>query len=268
MSKTAERKQNGPKVLLFDIETAPIVGYVWGLFDQNVGLNQIKSDWHVLSWSAKWLDEKKVMYADQRNAKKIEDDKAILKGIWDLLDEADIVITQNGKKFDVKKLNARFVLQGFQPPSSFKHIDTLQVAKKHFGFTSNKLEYMANALKTKVKKLSRREFDGFDLWSECLKGNLKAWKEMEKYNKADVLALEQVYKRLIPWDNTINFNLYTDAVVTQCKCGSNRFRKIGYAYTASGKFQRYRCGDCGTESRDRVNLFDKEKRESLKVSTR
>lgn len=263
-----KNKTQRPRVLLFDIETAPIIAYAWGLFDQNIGLNQIKSDWHILSWSAKWLGEKKIMYADQRKAKRIEDDKKILSQIWKLLDEADVVITQNGKKFDVKKLNARFIIHGFQPTSSFKHIDTLQLAKKHFGFTSNKLEYLSNTLKTKTKKMSQRKFDGFSLWRECLAGNLEAWREMEKYNKADVLALEQVYKKMIPWDNSINFDLYHDEHTVTCKCGSKEFTKWGYYYTSSGKYQRLRCKSCGSETRDSKNLFSKEKRASLRRGTR
>jgi len=119
------KKKPGPKVLLLDIETAPILGYVWGLFDNNLGLNQVHTDWHVLSWSAKWLDQKTIMYQDQRKAKNIEDDKKLLQGIWELLNEADVIITQNGKSFDIKKLNARFILNEMQQTSSYKHIITL-----------------------------------------------------------------------------------------------------------------------------------------------
>lgn len=257
-----------PKILIFDIETSPILGYVWGLWDQNVGLNQIKADWHVLSWSAKWLDSSEVMYMDQRNAKSIENDKVILQGIWKLLDEADIVVTQNGKKFDVKKLNARFVLQGFQPPSSFKHIDTLEIAKRKFAFTSNKLEYMSDKLCTKYKKLIHRTYSGFELWKACLSGDLKAWKEMEKYNKYDVLALEELYKILIPWDNRINLNVYHDKAVNRCSsCGHNTFQKRGFFFSNAGKYQRYRCKKCGAETRSKENLFSKDKRTSLKPST-
>lgn len=261
MSKKV-KKSSGPKVLLFDIETAPIIAYVWGLWDQNVGLNQIKKDWHVLSWSAKWLGEKEMMYADQRHERDISNDKKILKKMWDLLNEADIVITQNGIKFDVKKLNARFIIHGFKPPSPFKHIDTLRIAKSKFGFSSNRLEYMANTLQTKTKKLSRREFDGFDLWRECLAGNIRAWKEMEVYNKADVLALEQVYEKLAPWDNSINFNLYRDSHA--CNCGSKNVRKNGFFVATAGKYQRYMCNDCGTWTRGSENLFSKDRRQSLK----
>jgi len=255
------------KALVFDIETAPILGYVWGLWENNVALNQVHSDWYVLSWAAKWLDEKKVMYKDQRNAKNVEDDSKLLGGIWKLLDEADVVITQNGKSFDVKKLNARFVWHGFQPPSSYKHIDTKLLAKKHFAFTSNKLEYMSDKLCTKFKKLKHTKFQGFELWKECLAGNLAAWKEMERYNKYDVLALEELYKKLIPWDNAINFNLYSRDNVTRCTCGSANFKRNGYFYGSVGRYQRYKCLDCGSEIRDRANTLDEEKRKSLKVGT-
>jgi hypothetical protein len=266
--KTAP-KLNKPKVLIFDIETAPILAHVWGLWDNNVALNQIDSDWHVLSWSAKWLDDppNAVMYKDQRNAKSMEDDKDILKDIWKLLDEADIVITQNGKNFDQKKLNARFIIQGFQPPSSYKHIDTKQIASKHFGFTSNKLEYMTDKLCTKYKKLKHKKFPGHEMWTECLKGNLEAWKEMEIYNKHDVLSLEELYHILIPWDNALNFNVYHDEEDHVCKCGSTTFIKNGFYYTSSGKYQKHKCKSCGAEYRDKLNLFSKEKRASLKMPT-
>jgi DNA polymerase elongation subunit (family B) len=259
----------GPRVLLFDIETSPLLAYVWGLFENNVALNQIHTDWHVLSWAAKWLDAPAtdVMYRDQRAAKNIEDDRAILKALWKLLDEADIVVTQNGKAFDQKKLNARFAIHGFQPPSSFKHIDTLKLAKKHFGFTSNRLEYLTAKLNKKYKKLKHEKFAGFELWKACLAGDRAAWLEMEKYNKHDVLALEELYHKLVPWDSTVNFSLYHEGTDHVCKCGSREFMKRGFHYTATGKFQCYRCKKCGAETRDRVNLFDEEKRASLRAST-
>jgi hypothetical protein len=259
----------GPKVLIYDIETAPLLGYVWSLWENNVGLNQVYSDWHVLSWSAKWLGspDSHVMYMDQRDAKNIEDDSDILKGIWNLLDEADIVVTQNGKSFDQKKLNARFVMHGFQPPSSYKHIDTKLIAKKHFKFTSTKLEYMTDKLCTKYKKQKHMKFAGFELWKEVLAGNIEAWTEMETYNKYDVLSLEELYNKLIPWDTTINFNLYHDDESHTCKCGNTVLSKNGFYYTNVGKFQKHKCNKCGSETRSKENLFSKEKKQSLHNGT-
>lgn len=268
-TKTYPPPSEGPKVLIFDIETAPILAHVWGLWDNNVALNQIQADWHVLSWSAKWLNDSadKVMYMDQRNASSIEDDKKLLQGIWNLLDKADIVITQNGKNFDQKKLNARFVIKGFQPPSTFKHIDTKIIASKVFGFTSNKLEYMTDKLCTKYKKLKHNKFPGHEMWTQCLANNIEAWQEMERYNKYDVLSLEELYTKLIPWDSSINFSLYHEHEDHVCKCGSEEFYKNGFYYTTSGKYQKYKCKKCGAETRDKNNLFSPEKRKSLRMGT-
>src|SRR5690349_778926 len=96
--------------------------YVWQLKEQFVGVNQIHTDWHIMAWSAKWLEEKKVSYYDMRN-QKAGNDLLILKPLWKMLNEADIVITQNGKEFDAKKINARFMLNGMKPPKPYVHHD-------------------------------------------------------------------------------------------------------------------------------------------------
>jgi len=259
-------KDNKPKVLIYDIETAPIVSYTWGIWDQNIGTNMIEKDWSVLSWAAKWLGEpaKNVMYMDTSKQKDVRNDKKILKGIWKLLDEADIVVTQNGKSFDEKKLNARFIIHGLGQPSSYRHIDTKRIAKKKFAFTSNKLEYLTKTLCKKHKKSSHPKFSGFDLWKGCLSGNKEAWKEMEKYNKLDVLSLEELYLILAPWDNSINFNVYREDFKNVCKCGNAKFTKNGFKYTNAGKFQRYKCTKCGSETRSGTNLLSKELRKELR----
>lgn len=257
-------KARPQKVLLLDIETAPLEVYCWGLFDQNIGLNQIIKDWSVLSWSAKWVGSKEVMYQDVRGQKNLRDDKKILKQIWDLLDEADVVIGQNSIRFDVPKLYARFIQNGFPPPSSFRQIDTLRIAKKNFKFTSNKLEYTTGILCTENQKLKHGKFPGFELWSECLKGNLEAFIEMQKYNMMDVISLEEYYNKLKPWDRSINFNAFTDDEQLRCSCGSTDFKKAGFVFSNLGKYQRLICKSCGKEHQDRDNLLSKEKRKSLR----
>lgn len=266
-----DRPAHLPKVLVFDLETSPILARVWSIWQQNVGLNQIKEDWFLLSYAAKWLGVDGVMYQDLRGV--IDDttkgarDASLLQGMWQLLDEADVVITQNGIKFDSKKINARFVMNGYQPPSHYKHIDTLRIAKYNFGFTSNKLEYMTDKLCTKYKKQVQREFNGFELWKECLADNLKAWKCMEKYNKYDVLSLEELYYILAAWDRKHpNFALMVGSETPICRCGSTTFRRNGYAYTQVSKFQRYKCTECGAETRGRTNVLDKDVRKALHMN--
>lgn len=254
---------SGPKILVYDIETSPIIAQVWSIWDQNVGLNQIQKDWEVLSWGAKWYNPKSstVMYQSQEN----QTEKQVLQGIWKLLDECDVVLTQNGKGFDQRKLNARFVIHGMKPPSSYRHIDMLLVARKQFGFTSHKLEYMADKINKKYKKLKHKEFPGHELWVQCLKGNKKAWKAMKTYNQYDVLSLEELYSRLCPWDSTINRAVYGETGLPVCACGSKQFQKNGYTYSSVGKYQRYTCSSCGSEIKDRRNLLSKVTKDNLKV---
>lgn len=256
-----------PRILIADIETLPLEVWTWGMFDQNIGLNQIKSDWTVLSWSAKWLGEKKVMYDDVRNDK-ARDDKRVLRGIWELLDEADIVIWHYGSAFDHKKLNARFILNGFRPPSPYQQIDTKKLASKTFGFTSNKLEYLTESLNKKYKKSKHRKFAGFDMWRECMKGNIAAFNEMRDYNKLDVLSLEELYLKIIPWHNPVDFRVYTGTIRPQCTtCESTKLEARGFSFTKTGKFQRYQCKGCGAWQSERGaknNLLSDEKRAALK----
>ena len=252
------------KILVYDIETSPLEVYTWGTFKQNIGLNQIIKDTSVLSWSAKWIGQDEVMYMDLRGKEDRRDDKELCQAIWELLDEADLVITQNGINFDEKRLNARFLYHGFRPPSSSKHIDTYRIAKKNFGFTSNKLAYMTDKFCTEYKKLSHAKYPGFSLWRQCLEyDNPEAWEEMEEYNRYDVLSLEELYLKLAPWDNTIHFGPITGGNEMECKCGSTEYKRSGFYYTGAGKFQKYQCLSCGHEIRGSKNLLSKEKRKAM-----
>jgi len=253
-----------PKILIIDIETTPIISYTWGTFDQNISLNQILEDWSILSWSAKWIGSDKIFYKDTRDKKNPRDDSGLLKDIWELMNDADIICGQNSQRFDVKKLNARFILNGLKPPSSYRQIDTLKLAKKHFAFTSNKLEYMSKKLCTSHKKLDHKEFSGFELWKECLSGNKKAFNELEKYNIEDVLSTEELYQKLAPWDSGINLNVYDENYDTICSCGSKTFHSNGFVYTNLSKMKRFTCTKCGKEHVDKTNLLSKEKRKTLK----
>ncbi len=249
----------GPKILFIDIETRPILAHVWRLFDQNVGLNQIQEDWCILSYCAKWKGSDDVIYEDLQDAPDFEDDAKLLGNLWKLLNEADIVVGQNSKRFDVKKINARLVLNGYPKPSTFRQIDTLNIAKAQFGFTSNKLQYMTDQLCTKYKKLEHGKFAGHLLWSGCMKNDPEAWAEMKLYNINDVLSLEELYDILSSWDNTLpNFDVYVDEILDM-----SVWEEDGFHYSNVGKYKRYRNKITGVQRRSRVNLLPKEKRDSL-----
>lgn len=248
-----------PKILILDIETSPILAHVWSLWDQNVGLNQIVKDWHVLSFSAKWYKGKEVFYFDQRDEKDIEDDKKLLKSLSKLINSADVIVGHNLDKFDIKKINARLIMNNLQPLVDVKQVDTLKLAKRKFAFTSNRLEYLTDKLCTKHKKSNHKKFSGFELWVQCLKGNKAAWKEMEKYNKMDVLSLEELYTKLSVFIDPIRHENYRDSIDNHCECGSN-LQKWGFYTTTKGRYQKYRCDQCGRCYKGTENLLSKDKR--------
>lgn len=259
IAKGVREDYNKAKILFIDIETAPIKAHLWSMWQHGVGLNQIESDWYILSFTAKWAHEEDVIYMDLRETPSSENDYHLLEEIWKLFDEADFVVGHNTKKFDVKKINARFLLNGFSRPSTFRHIDTLLIAKSLFGFTSNKLEYLTDKLCTVYKKSTHKKFPGHSLWSECLNGNLEAWEEMEEYNKFDVLSNQELYEIFMPWDSRLpNFDLYVDGPLDM-----SVWQEDGFHYTNLGKYQRYRHKVTGQQRRGRTNLLSKGKRESL-----
>jgi len=183
------------KVLTLDIETSLMLVYTFNLGKQVVRSDQIYEDWAMLSWCAKWLGAKP-LYDDCKNDK---DDKRILKKLWALLNEADIVVTHNGRKFDSRRINARFMVHGMPPPAPYKHFDTYQLIKIVADHTSNSLAYITKKLKIKHEKSDHKQFKGRALWEECRKGNKQAWNEMKKYNIQDVLGTEDLYLKLRAW---------------------------------------------------------------------
>lgn len=256
-----------PRILLADIETSPVLCWTWGLFKQNIGLPQIVRDSHLLTWAAKWIGDDHVMY-DSLPANKETygndpyNDIHLVESIWHLLDEADIVIGQNGDRFDWPKINARMLYHGILPPSPFKTIDTLKIAKGSLRLTSNKLDWMARFLFEDTKDKT-----DFDLWTGCIAGNKKSWSKMVDYNIKDVTLLEDVYMELRPWARTHpNMALYHDEEVVCCpRCGSSHITKNGTrtSKTMLGRYQQYHCEDCGAYPRGRKNLNSKGKQSSL-----
>jgi rRNA maturation protein Nop10 len=260
-------KKDTPRILVVDIETAPLESYTWGTHEQNVGVDQIKREWSILAFCAKWLGESKLIYDDTggRGVKKVRDDKKLLKKLHKLLDEADIVVTQNGKKFDLRKINARLIMAGFKPYSPIRFVDTYLVARKHFGFTSNRLAWQSQHL-TDTPKSTHKRFPGFELWLECLADNPAAWAEMKKYNCRDVVATEKVYLKQLPWiTGHPNVGAYTEK--PHCpKCGSRTLQARGTQVTQQGRYQRFQCNTCGGWSRGKKTKLSGAAREALLVN--
>lgn len=231
------------KILLLDIETAPNTAYVWGLFKQNISISQIVDSSAMLCWAAKWLGEEQVMFKSVLDGK-----KKMLKDIHALLDKADAVVHYNGSRFDIPTLNKEFLEAGMSPPSPYAQVDLLKTARQQFRFPSNKLDYVGRALGL-GKKVSH---EGFELWIKCMNRDKEAWARMKEYNIQDVMLLEKVYYRFLPWiKKHPNKAVHGNAEHVCPSCGSEHLQRRGFNLTQAGKYQRYQCNSCGSWSSER-----------------
>lgn len=246
------------KVLVFDIETSPVSALVWGVWKQNIPPKMIDQTWNILSYAAKWLDDDDIYYNDLRYEEESNytDDIVLLMELHKLINEADVLVAHNGDRFDIPRLNTRFIRAGLDPIHRVQSVDTCKIARRVFDFEHNSLEFMTTQLlPEEYHKRKSQKFHGVDLWLECLAGNMEAWNEMQDYNEQDVIALEALYKRLRAWDDRhpvmSNFEEHPPVLPTCRVCKSTDLQRRGFQHTRTMKYQRYRCNDCGAWSRSR-----------------
>ena len=235
------------KILIFDIETAPMEAYVWSLWPKFIDHGQVIQDWSVLTWSAKWLDNPRIMNASV-DPESPRDDFDVCERLWQLFDEADIVVAHNGDKFDIKRMNSRFFLLGLPEPSSYRSVDTLKIAKRKLALSSNRLDYISK-ITGGPGKVSH---EGFSMWRKCLLGDPDALQAMQDYNDGDVIELERIYKEIRGWDHLHpNLSLYSGKPMSCPNCGGETEATGKYYTTQTQQYPTYRCTGCGKISRSR-----------------
>lgn len=231
------------RTLTIDIETSPHLAHVWGMWQNNVSLNQLMESGEVICFAAKWLGKKEIIFRSVHHDGKEE----MVRAAHELFDQADVLIHYNGDRFDIPHLNREFLEAGLAPPAPFHSVDLLRTVKKQFRFPSNKLDYVVQTLDIGAKATHT----GHTLWVQCMAGDNKAWNLMRKYNKQDVVVTEKLFERLGPWiKNAPVAALYDqEASEDRCPaCGSYELKPRGYTYTKMSKYQRYVC-ECGKWSR-------------------
>lgn len=232
------------RVLLFDIETLPMEFWGWRLWDQITSIDMIKRDWVVLSYAAKWLFQPTHMSGilTPREAMAY-DDTRLIPQIHTLFNSADVIIAHNGDTFDIVRMNTRFLFHDMAPPAPYLTVDTRVTAKKAFGFSSNKLDYLGQYL-----GLGKKHHTEFDLWKRCAAGDKEALAEMLAYNEKDIYLLEDVYVKLRPYIKHPNMSLYmsTEDTIHVCpRCQSDDITWDEYKYTGASKFEAFQCNSCG-----------------------
>lgn len=232
-----------PRIAFYDLENSPSLGWYYDRYKEG-NIVADEQDWFMLSFAWQWADEKKVhvkALCDYPGyAKNKTDDSPLIKDLWKLFDEADILIAHNGDRFDRRKSNSRFLGCGLPPPSPYKTVDTLKVARRQFMQGSNSLQSLGTFLGLGGKLPTT----GWHTWRGCIDGDPKAWGTIKRYNKRDVSLLKSVYERLLPWiPNHPDMRVYTGKA--SCRnCGSHHLQMRGEERTLTTIKQRYQCQAC------------------------
>jgi hypothetical protein len=229
------------RILIYDIESTPSLGYTWGKYDQTV-LKFVKHR-ELLSVSWKWCGEKEVQ-VETREGKKDDKNLAIL--LRNLFQEADIIVAHNGDSFDKKIAKTRMIAHDLKPTKQLVSVDTRLAARRYFDFNGNGLNDLCSFFGIGNKLPTQ----GLDLWLGCMKDDPKAWGIMSRYNKHDVVLLDKVYDRLRPWlENHPNIGrLIKPAQPGVCpNCASENVFKNGLRPAAQAIQQRWACKSCGKQ---------------------
>lgn len=253
------------KMLAIDLEVSPNLGWFYGQYDTTP--LKIEQPPILLAVSWKWLGDKgKAQGKIITDYKQMGayDDYGIVKELWKLLDEAQIVYAHNGDRFDLKMANAFFIRHNMMPPSPIKSFDTLKTAKRYFKFDNNKLDYLGKLL----CGAGKTEITYGACWDKLLHGTSREKKKygelMRRYCNNDVDLLEKVYMRLLPWaTNHPNMALYAEQDLICPRCGnSSDFSPKSYRRTGTQvNAIQYRCKHCGGYV---TRKLEKEERDLLK----
>lgn len=240
MSFQQRLKDADVRVLTIDIENAPNIVHTWGLFNQNIGINQVVEPAKTFGVGFKWYHERTATFVSDFR----EGHEEMLRQTHAALSEADIVIGYNHVGFDLPHLNREFAKAELTPVKPSKNVDLLRVVRKQFKMTSNKLDFVAEYFGLGNKTTHT----GHQLWKDCMAGDAKAWALMEKYCKQDVVLTEKVYNKLLPWiPNHPHLGMWigNEWVCSNCGADIDPETPSGTAHTFNQQYNSFQCTDCG-----------------------
>ena len=186
---------NQGKILIYDLETSPNVGWFWRAgYKQNIMPNQILKERAIICISYKWVGEDTVY---NLSWDKNQCDKFLIEQFVEVLNEADLIVAHNGDNFDIKWFKTRALYHRIPTLPNYKQFDTLKVAKSKLYLNSNRLDYISKFLGFEGKIQTTP-----DLWNKVVMLNDRnAMKDMLDYCDEDVRQLEKVYNELKHLDN-------------------------------------------------------------------
>lgn len=223
------------KRLFIDIERYPEKIYAYGVYDVNalkileVGL---------ISSVAYAFENEKIKCFSLRN----NTPRQLAIKLRNLLSDKKhelLVIGHNSKRFDVKVINAYCAHFHLKPIPASEQEDTLMMHKKVFKLPSNKLRDICTYYGLGKKK----DGGGIENDEACMRGDEKAWKQKELYNKYDVFLTRKLYNFLKPRMPKLA-NVYYDR--GRCDaCGRRHFIIHQTRRDNKGLYYSLQCKDCG-----------------------
>jgi uncharacterized protein len=226
------------RTLAYDIETSPALTYTFGLWNQNIGVNQIIEPPRMICFSARWADSGETMFFSEYH----DGHEVMVRKAWDLLDECDVLMGFNSKSFDTPHMKREFAQLGLPPTSPFTELDLYRILRRQFKFISNKLQHISEQFGLEGKV----EHQGFGLWKDCMNGDPEAWALMKEYSIRDTDILIELHDKLLPWLVPYpNMALIDQMGALRCPaCGSPDLHPRGWYYSRTGRYRRYVCS-CG-----------------------
>ena len=234
-----------PKRLFYDIETSYNLVKSWRIgYNLNINMNDIIQERAIITVAYKWAGEEEVTVLSWDNGC----DKKLIEQFMPVLAEADELVGHNVDRYDTKFITTRALKHGIKALPKYQSTDTLKLAKRHFMFNSNKLDYIAQFLEIGHKTKHR----GLDMWDDIiLRNDKKALEEMIEYNIQDVYLTEEVYNKLMEYSiPKINHQVLTGEMKGKCgcpECGSKKATLVKtYATGAGAKSRLMNCDSCET----------------------
>jgi hypothetical protein len=237
------------RLLFYDIETAPMLSFIWEPKTEYVpASNIVADDRFLLCWSAKWSDSQQVISARLSGKQaQAQDDAVLVTKLADLMRQADYVVAHNGNRFDWKRVNTRLLLNRLEPLGMVQMIDTLSIARTSFDLPYNNLNYLAGKL-----GFGEKIHTDFDLWRRCYYGDTKALKAMEAYNRQDVVLLEHVFHAMTPYAKTlprlVDAAEWREELCPYCGSTERRTSRVPYR-TKVNTYPKFSCTGCGRQYR-------------------
>lgn len=249
-----------------DIETAPMEAYAWQPKVEYIGHEMVEQCTTVICASFRHPKTKQIqtLAVSPKSVKTVRNDREVCNNIHRLLtycgENNVVIVSQNGDRFDLPKLRARFIFYRFKPLPPLITVDTLKQARAIGGFDYKRLDFLDKFLHGQGKVETR----GWPMWRDIVSTHSteskrrKALKEMIGYCEGDILALERVYETLKPYmKNHPNVNLWKRTYDHCPSCGENGLR---YAtkphFNKTRVYRRMSCKYCGKWCKEYMSLKD------------